>query len=99
MLASRCVPAKRAAGDALVLIAKVTRRAIPVRQHPAFAVASVDNQLVPRRAVSVAVDQAADAMFAESGNDRFGVDVHDLLGLVRGRAATASAQHPGNRAA
>src|SRR5687767_3421494 len=72
---------ERDGGAAGRVAAKVAGSLVPVRQHPALALVSVDDVNVARRAMRVAVYQAWIAMRAQHVVHRGGGDVHDLGGL------------------
>src|SRR6266540_583013 len=79
--------------------AQVASRIVPIGEHVPLAGSSVDDVLVPRRAVRMTVDQARDAMLTQRRRDRVGVDVHDQLGFARGRTPAARAEQGRDAAA
>ena len=63
----------------------------PFRQDDSFDWSPVQSKRMPRRAVSMPVDQPADPVPAHGGANRILVDVHDVGGFQRSGFAAAAA--------
>ena len=60
---------------------EISAAVVPVGQHEPFALAAVDDKMMPRRAMRVAMNHPDDVRVAKRGFDGFRRDVHDLLRL------------------
>src|SRR5437899_2712072 len=70
--------------------------AIPVAEHPALRGPAVDDKIVQRGPMRVAMDHAPDTVLFQRGDDGIGVDIHYLFRFALDRASACRAQRRGN---